>query len=168
MNLPLHPLFVHVPIALAVLLPLLSGALLVALVRSWLPRRAWALVATGQLVLVLSSVVAMRTGEADEDRIERVVPEAAIERHEEAAETFVWAAGGVLLLSMLPLMLRQRRFQVLGAAATLAGTLAVAGLGYQVGHAGGEIVYRHAAGDVFGVSQVGVAPARGDHDDDHR
>ena len=43
----------------------------------------------------------MNTGEREEDRVERVVPEAALEQHEEYAEQFVWATGFTLVLAGL-------------------------------------------------------------------
>ena len=172
MDLPLHPKLVHLPIALAILMPLLSGGLLLAMWRNWFPRRVWSLVVAGQLLLVGSGVLAMRSGEGDEDRVEKSVPKAVLHQHEEAAEAFVWAGGVLLVLSILPLLLRSPRMSLLGAAATCVGSLGVLGLGYQVGQAGGEIVYRHAAGAAFGVPVVpagaaGVVKARSRSDDDN-
>lgn len=171
MELPLHPKLVHLPMALAVLLPLLASGVLLAVVRSWLPWRSWALVIAAQAALFLSGIFAMRSGEADEDRVERVVPEAAIEAHEHAAERFVWAAGLVLLLSVLPSVLRHPRASAIAGAATIVGTLVVSWTGYAVGKAGGELVYVHNAGAAFASAPaVPGAPAgtpqrRDEHDD---
>lgn len=172
-QLPLHPAIVHLPLALAALLPLVGAALLVAILRNWLPRRAWAFAAALQFLLVGSGVLALRTGEADQERVERVVAEAAIEAHEEAAEAFVWAGAGVLVLALLPLLLRSSRAAMMAAAATTAGSLLVLGLGYRVGEAGGELVYRHGAAAAFATpaspsESPGPLPARGDDDDDDR
>jgi uncharacterized membrane protein len=169
---PLHPLFVHLPIALAVLMPLLAGGLLLAWWRDWLPKRSWAIAAGCQALLFASGLVAMRTGEADEERVERVVPEPAIEAHEEAAETFVWSSGAVALLTLLPLLLRRRQVAGLAALAAAVGTVVVLGLGYRVGQAGGELVYRHGAGAAFAAQAGGeAASARAQRrvsDDDDR
>lgn len=169
MDLPLHPKIVHLPIALAVLLPLLSGGLLLAWWRGWLPPRVWTLVAAGQLLLVGSGVLALRSGEADEDRVERLVPEAALEAHEEAGERFVWAAALVAGLALLPLLLRGERARLAGATAACAGTFVVLALGYDVGARGGELVYRHGAAAAFAApGAVGTAtpsPRRRDDDD---
>jgi len=44
-QLPLHPLIVHLPLALALLVPLLAAGTLLAWWRGWLPgRRSWAVV----------------------------------------------------------------------------------------------------------------------------
>ena len=40
-TLPLHPKIVHLPIALAVLMPLITAGLLIAWWRDMLPRRTW-------------------------------------------------------------------------------------------------------------------------------
>lgn len=169
MDLPLHPKIVHLPIALAVLLPLLSGGLLLAWWRQWLPPRVWTLVTAGQLLLVGSGVLALRSGEADEDRVERLVPEAALEAHEEAGERFVWAAALVAGITLLPLLLRGERARLAGATAACAGTFVVLALGYDVGARGGELVYRHGAAAAFAAPDVvGTAtpsPRRRDDDD---
>lgn len=144
-SLPLHPILVHLPLALAALMPLLTGGLLFAWWRNALPRRTWVLVCAAQLLLVAGGIAAMRSGEADEERVERVVPEAAIEAHEEAAELFVWAAGAVLLVSLGVLLpVRPRLAQGLGLATVLASAV-VTLLAVRVGEAGGELVYRHGA-----------------------
>jgi len=171
MDLPLHPKLVHLPVALAVLLPLLSAVLWVAIVRSWLPLRAWWLGTAAQALLVVSGIVAMQSGEADEERVERVVSEAVIERHEEAAQTFVFASGAVLLLTVLPFVLRRRpRLAAHSIGGVALATLVVLGLGWRVGASGGELVYRHGAAAAFagsGAAPVGDAvPLRRDDDDD--
>lgn len=139
----LHPKLVHLPIALAVLLPLITGGLLVAWWRGWLPRRTWWIAIGLQVLLVGSGVVASQTGEIDEEVAERVVPEAAMEAHEEAAEVFVAVSGGVLaLLLVVPWVRRERAALGLAGLGFLA-TLGGLGLGYRVGEAGGRLVYEH-------------------------
>jgi uncharacterized membrane protein len=157
-NFLFHPKVVHVPMALGVLMPLVAAGLLVAWWRGWLPRRAFAIAVALQAILFASGLVAMRSGESEEDRVEKAVPEAAIEAHEEAAEVFVWAGGGVLAVMGLALVLGSRAV----AAAATAGTLVVLALGVRTGQAGGSLVYEHGAGGIASAS-----PARGgDHDDD--
>lgn len=167
-----HPKVVHIPIALGVLMPLLAAGLLVAWWRGWLPARSWALVVALQAVLLGSGMVALQTGESEEERVERVVPEQAIEEHEEAAELFVWASGGVLGLMVLALAIHRRKAGLPTAAVATLGTLAVLGLGYRTGKAGGDLVYRHDAASVYAVSDQGpgsspaAAPSRGGGEED--
>ena len=167
---PIHPKLVHLPIALAVLLPLLTSGLLLAWWRNWLPRRTWLLVPIAQALLVISGFAAMKAGEGDEGRVEHLVPEGVIETHEEAAERFVWTAAALLLVTILPLLLRRTNVAlVLGLVATL-GSLGVLGLGYRVGESGGGLVYRYGAAAAYANGAGGAGsplPARG-HDDDDR
>ena len=144
-----HPKLVHLPMALGVLMPLLSAGLLLAWWRDWLPRRAWILAIGLQAILVGSGVLALRSGEAEEGLVERVVAEQLIEHHEAAAEAFVWASGGVLTLMVLASALRSRRKGLPTAAAVTLGTFLVLGLGYRTGKAGGELVYQHGAAQAY-------------------
>lgn len=144
-SLPLHPMIVHLPIALGVLMPLIAAAILWAWWRGVLPRPAWWGAVALQGMLVLSGVAALRSGEADEERVEEVVPESAIELHEEAAQVFVAGAGLVLALAIAAALLKDEARAKQVAIASAAGTLLVLYLGYRVGEAGGELVYRHDA-----------------------
>lgn len=155
--LPWHPKVVHLPVALAVVVPLLAGGLLLAWWRGALPRRTWIVAVALQAMLVAGGVVAMRTGEADEERVEEIVAERFIETHEQAAETFVWAAAGVLVLMLVAAVLPDERVARVVAAASVAGTLVVLGLGYRTGEAGGRLVYQHGAASAFATSARGGA-----------
>lgn len=88
METPLHPALVHLPLGLAAVLPIAALGLALALWRGWLPARAWVGLVVLQAMLVAGGVVALRTGEADEERVERTVGEASIEAHEHAAQRF--------------------------------------------------------------------------------
>jgi hypothetical protein len=97
--------------------------------------------------LAASAFVALRTGEAEEDRVEAVVSEAVLHEHEEAAERFLVLSGVLLLVATAGLVRgdvgRAARF------ITLVGSLGVAGAGVQVGAAGGDLVYRHNAASAY-------------------
>lgn len=151
---PLHPMLVHVPLALAVLLPAAALVAWLLVAKGRAGRGAWLAVVAAQAVLVMSAIVALRSGEPEEDRVENRVSESAIERHEDAAKVFVWAAGAGLLLGSLGLAgpARARRWTM---AAATAGTLAVAALGVRTGKAGGELVYVHGAAGAGSVAQSG-------------
>ena len=144
-----HPKVVHLPIALAILMPLVTGGVALAWWRGWVDRRFWVLVLLLQAALAGSGLIAMNTGEAEEERVEEIVPERYIESHEEAAEAFVWASAIVLALMLLPLVLPQGPLRSAAAAAAVLGTLLVFGLGYRTGEAGGRLVYEHGAGQVY-------------------
>ena len=165
-----HPKVVHVPLALGVLMPVIAGGLLLAWWRKWLPPRGWFLAIALQAVLLGSGVLALQTGEAEEERVERIVPERFIEQHEDAAKVFVWASGGVLAVMIAAAALGSRPAGLPVATAATLGTLVVLWLGYQTGQAGGSLVYEHGAGQAYSrtAAPTGAETRAGppDHDDD--
>jgi pimeloyl-ACP methyl ester carboxylesterase len=151
---------VHLPLGLAFVIPALAVGFAWALwkgrVRS---RGAWIAVIALQVVLLGGGLVAMNTGEREEDRVERVVPDSAIERHEEYAEQFVWAAGLTLVTALLVPTFRKPAVVHAMAALTVMGTLLVAAAAIRVGHAGGQLVYGHNAGAAYAAAgQQGGEP----------
>ena len=161
-----HPKVVHVPVALAVLMPLIAGGVSLAIWRGWTDRRLWLGVVLFQALLVGSGAIAMNTGEREEERVEQIVPETYIEAHEEAAEAFVWAAAAVLMLMALPLVLpdgRARKAALLGG---FLGTLVVFGFGFRAGEAGGALVYEHGAAQAYLTGAPDVPANDEDSDND--
>ena len=159
-NTPLHPAVVHIPVGLAFLAPLLAVALAVAILRGWLPWRAWLALVLVQAVMLGGGIVAQRSGEGDGERVEKVVAESKVDAHEEVAEQFLWSIGLSLVLSLLVLPFHKRgggRWALIGA--TIA-TFAVLGLGVRAGHSGGELVYLHGAAQVFTSGAAPAAPAK--------
>lgn len=154
---PLHPMIVHFPMVLVTLLPIFALVSLWAIRGGARPPRAWAATLALAGALALSAFAAVETGEAEEERVESVVAERAMHAHEEAGERFlllsvlltVVAAGG---LARGTIGRAARVVTVMGAAA-----LVVAGI--QVGHAGGELVYRHGAADAYVESGVAAEAA---------
>lgn len=167
MSTPLHPLLVHFPIALAVLMPLIALALLLAWRQGALPRRTWLIAVALQAALVGSGFAASQTGEADEERVEAVVPEAALEAHEEAAEVFVYGAAAVLGIALLAAVIRQERAARWIAGVATLGTIAVLGLGYRTGQAGGKLVYEHGAASAYTTAPAQGPPAASERAPDH-
>lgn len=146
-GIPLHPLVVHFPIVLAVLLPISVGVALWAVRKGATPRRVWGVPVALGLSLTLSTWVALETGEDQEDRVEDVVGKSALHGHEEAAERFLVIAGVVTLVAVAGLARGD-----IGRAArlvTAAGTVGIVAAGIQVGHSGGMLVYRHGAASAY-------------------
>jgi len=164
-----HPKLVHIPMALGVLMPLVAGGLLLAWWRKWLPSRAWAIAVLLQAALVASGVVALQTGEADEELVEEVVAERFIEEHEEAAEAFVGVGAAVLGVMLLGLITSRSKLGLQIASTAAAGTLVVLAFGIRTGHAGGALVYQHgaAAAHVDTGARSGVVAGRGSRDESH-
>ena len=143
--LDLHPAVVHVPLGLAVALPVVVLVLVNHTRWGW-PRSVFGIAVVLQAVLFLGALVAMRTGEGAEERVEHLVPDAAIETHEHWATAFTWTAGGVLGLLLAGWWLPANRKGFAVRAAAVAGTFAVLSLGLVAGYKGGELVYTHGAG----------------------
>jgi len=163
-SLPLHPAIVHLPVALAVLLPALALGVWFAWKKGWLPGRAWWVVAALQGALVVGALAAINTGEREEERVEKVVNEAAIEAHEEAATLFTGAAVFVFALSLIPLFVKPDGLKRAVALGTAAGSVLVAGLAFNVGRQGGELVYRHGAASAYAGPASAQAVAEQDDD----
>jgi uncharacterized membrane protein len=148
-SLPLHPAIVHIPLGLAVLIPLVAAGFAWAIWTRRLSLRAWLAVVALQGLLVGSALVAIHTGSSEEERVEQVVPERALHQHEEFAEQFAWASGAAMVLSALVLLGHRRSVTGALTAVTVIATVAVAGLGLRVGHAGGQLVYGHNAASAY-------------------
>ena len=86
---PLHPAVVHLPIALAVLVPAFAVGALWSIRRGARPQVAWGITTALCAALSLSAWLAVQTGEQADEQVEAVVPDAPIETHEEAAEAFL-------------------------------------------------------------------------------
>jgi uncharacterized membrane protein len=144
---PLHPAVVHLPIALVLLLPLFALGAVIAIRRGGRPLVAWGLTLTVLAALVASSWVATETGEQQEERVEDVVGDAPMHAHEEAAETFLALAFGVLVISAPGL--RRGGIGRVARVGGLVGSLALVGAGWNVGHSGGALVYQHGAAAAY-------------------
>lgn len=147
LGIPLHPLVVHFPIVFSVLLPIAALVALWTIRKGTLARKAWSIPVALAAALTLSAFVAIQTGKREADRVERVVSERPIDAHEEAAERFLVLSGALLLVAGAGLLPR-----TVGDAARLATTVGALGLlaaGVQVGHSGGELVYRYGAASAY-------------------
>lgn len=160
---PLHPKIVHIPLALAIILPLLNLSLLLSWWKRWLPRRVWIISACLHALMTFTAFVAMQTGETDEHTAERVVSEHKIHEHEEAAELFLWVSVIALLLALVAAIADQEKLGLKYALATTVLAFLCAFLAVEAGYHGGELVYKYGAGRAFspdkygGVSDLPVA-----------
>jgi uncharacterized membrane protein len=159
-SLPLHPAIVHLPIGLALLMPLLAAGFAWAIRTHRLRANAWVAIVALQALLFGSALVAMRTGAAEEHRVETVVEERVIHQHEEMAEQFVWGVGMTLALASLVLLVRRPLAARFLPPVVVVAAIVVVGLGLRVGRAGGELVYVHGAASAYGAMGGTGSPAQ--------
>lgn len=142
-DLPLHPIVVHFPIALGILLPFLAVLLWWA-IKAWhWPPQVWSLVSIAALAYCLFAVTAVQLGEEDEEKVEKVISEKVIEEHEEAGEWIPWIAGTLFLVSLAGTT--ARKYSKQAKIATIALSLVAVVPLINAGHTGGELVYEHGA-----------------------
>lgn len=154
LGLPLHPLVVHFPIVLTFLLPISILVALLVIRKGTTARRAWAIPLALAAALSLSAYVAVETGENEEDRVERVVGDAAIHGHEEGAERFMVLSAALFVVAAAGLLPRNA-----GRAARLVAAVGSVGLvlsAAQVGHSGGALVYEHGAAGAYAPDAASV------------
>jgi uncharacterized membrane protein len=157
-DLPLHPVLVHLPIGLAILLPPALLILLIAIRRNLLPRGSWWLAVLLAAALLAGGFAAKQSGENEEEKVEPVVPEAALHDHEEAGERLVVAAGVTFILVLAAAFVRRPGLGPgLQIAAFLASAVTLA-LAVNTGHLGGRLVYVHGAARAY-VAAPAPAPA---------
>lgn len=143
---PLHPAVVHIPIAIAIILPVLITLSMVLIRRGTTQGVAWLPVAVLSFFLFSGALLAQNTGESEEEAAEEIVEEQYIEEHEEQAELFTIVAGVLFAVSIRGLAGRQiGNWSRIGAAGV---SILLVVLAFQTGHSGGELVYKHGAAAV--------------------
>jgi uncharacterized membrane protein len=147
-DIPLHPIVVHFPIVLAILLPIVALTALGIGYRQDKGRKFWVGVVLLNILLVGSSFVAVQTGEKDEEKVEEVlISEAPLESHAEKAELFLKITAAVLFVTALGLVPGAMGLYARGIGSL--ASLVLVFLVIQVGHSGGQLVYKHGATAAF-------------------
>lgn len=175
----LHPALVHLPLGLALAMPIFLLVLAILDGKGRLTRQAWILALVLQFLITVGAFSAMKTGEAEEERVERGIPEAALHEHEEAAEVFTWATVALLALSVLPVLNLGAGLKRVVPFALLGISLVVLALALRVGKLGGALVYQHQAPAVraglslpelsqaVAADSTGFTQESGDEEEDH-
>lgn len=164
---PLHPALVHFPIVLAALIPFFVFAAIRRLKKIPGDLGPWILVVALAGGLAASAWVSAETGEQEEELVEEVVPESAIEEHEEAGELFQLLTVGLFAAAAFGLV--RGRVGSYARTTTVVGAVAVLAAAVPVGHTGGELVYEHGAAAAYVISPGGETAGEsrpGSHTDD--
>lgn len=128
------------PLALAVLIPLMYLLALISVKKGWINSNIWFGIALFGVIQAASCVIGMQSGEAAE--FLSSATKNLIHEHEEAAEIFtgLWVALSALLVGSI--WLRSHRLAWLIDAVLFALFAVQLYLAFRVGHAGGELVPR--------------------------
>jgi uncharacterized membrane protein len=155
-DLPLHPVVVHFPIVLGILLPFVGFLTWWGIKKEIVPQKVWLVVIALALVFTISSMVAVELGEKDEEKVEKFVAEDVIEEHEEAGEAIPWVAGTLLVLSVGALLRKNsHRIRLAVAIISLVAVIPLV----NAGHTGGELVYQYGAANAH-LSQQQMASVK--------
>jgi len=145
---PFHPGFVHLPIALSLILPFLTLVLIFFINKKWADPKVWLVVIGFHLLLTGSGYLSLETGETEEDKVEKVVQKKYIHEHEEAAEIFVGSSVIALCLSIVAFFIndkfKNKMRLLVFVISLLSGVLSI-----RTGHLGGELVYKHGAASAY-------------------
>ena len=144
-GIPTHPVVVHLPLALAVLLPLGTASVGWAVWKGKLPERAWAGIVIAHFVLAASAGAASLLGESDARRIQTRVEASHVEEHEGEGHRLLIGAVIAFGLAVGGLVLRDVKHRRTAIAATIAAGLACAVLAIIAGRGGAELVYKRGA-----------------------
>ena len=145
---PWHPSIVHIPLVLAIVLPILILVFALMMKSNKMAPSAWLLIIGLQLITTISGYVSLETGETEEDVVSKVVEKSFIHEHEEAAEIFVGSTVIALVLGIATYFI-QKQYQFMLQLIICVLTLGSSVLGYRAGHLGGELVYKKGAASVY-------------------
>ena len=143
-DLPFHPIVVHFPIALGVLVPVMGMFLIWAMSSKRANAKSWGIMVFITALYLASAVGAVKTGELDEHNAEELIGRSLVHDHEEAGEKVPWAAGILFVSCLVTYAISRNKLSWTHKLVTL---LAIAGL-YPLlyaGETGGKLVYEQGA-----------------------
>lgn len=164
---PNHPFLAHIPLVLALFLPLVLGIIVVLVTKKKLPISSWWIAVSMQLLVVVFAYVALSTGEAEEDLVRQFVHKSFIGKHENIAEMFAGASVILLGLMMVALFVKENLAKHLRMVTCVLSLLPL-GIGLYAGRLGGEIAYAHGGAEAYYASTdeeetgpMGILPTPG-------
>lgn len=150
MQVPVHPMIVHFPLALTFILPILILVFAFLIKNNKMTPQGWLIIIGLQLMVVATGYISLETGENEEDLVAKVLDKKLIHEHEEAAEIFVGSAVIGLVLSIGVFFIRKELQFPIKFAIAIVGLLSCY-LAYLAGSLGGELVYKHGAGSAYDI-----------------
>lgn len=170
-----HPMFVHLPLAVVILLPAL---LLYAFYRERKGERApqiWYIIGGLMIMASAAATLALVTGGMGEEIVEKAVSKPVVEEHEKWGELFALFIYITTFLSIAHIFVKGLAQKIVRINLFVLSFLLLAA-GAQAGRLGGELVYKHNAASVLmkhygGAESVKISKnskyKTGKHDSDH-
>jgi len=152
MQVPLHPMMVHLPMALTFIMPTMIIIFGLMIKSHKMSPKAWLIIIGLQAVVVTTGYIALETGENEERTVQQVVAKSLIGEHEEAAEIFVGSTVLVLALSIGVFFVRREIAFPVKLGITVVSLISCF-LAYRTGLLGGELVYKHNAASAYMLSE---------------
>lgn len=149
---PLHPIMVHLPLALTFLLPVLILVFAWAIRAEKMNKELWLVIIGLQALVTITGYISLETGETDEEKVSAIVGKNVVNQHEEAAEIFVGTtvialAGGIVVWFLQPVFQDKARFGIV-----LLSLLPVF-FAWRTGQLGSNIVYFYGGGSAHADSR---------------
>jgi len=157
MQVPVHPMIVHFPLALTFILPILILVFAYLIKTNKMAPQGWLIIIGLQLAVVATGYMSLETGENEEDLVAKVLDKKLIHEHEEAAEIFVGSAVLGLVLSIGVFFIRNEIQFPIKLAIAVIGLLSCY-LAFLAGSLGGELVYKHGAASAYEATPSGILP----------
>lgn len=145
---PLHPLIVHLPLALVFILPVLTLLVALFIKKGQFTPQTWLVIVGLQVFMLGTAYLAMEAGEQEEMLVERVTGKLPIEDHEEMAEMLVAGAVVATALTVVGHLIKPgfRFYMQLGCVLAM---LANVWLAWRTGASGGALVYKFGAANAY-------------------
>lgn len=163
MQVPLHPMIIHFPMALTFIMPLLIIVFAYMIKINKMTPKGWLVIIGLQLAVVITGYISLETGETEEHTVEKVVSKDLIHDHEEAAEIFVGSTVLALVLSIGVFFIRKELQLPIKLGIAVIGLVSCY-LAYKTGTLGGELVYKHGAASAYLTGETkpqGILPTPG-------
>ncbi len=165
MPLPFHPMIVHFPIALSVILPLLTLIFAFLIKTRKMNTGVWAIIIGLHLFTVATGYIALESGETEEETVQRVVAKEEIAKHEKYAEIFVGITVVATVFSIVAFFVTAN-IQFYVQLANVIILLVGAFYAFETGEHGGDLVYRYGAPRAYELNmandvQLNILPTPG-------
>ncbi|MCH2533760.1 MAG: hypothetical protein MK008_04900 [Bdellovibrionales bacterium] len=161
-SLPLHPMFVHFPIALTFLIFLyfLFGLYFTSHFK-------WSYQLILSVLLFISSIVAVQLGENDEELVEDTGYYQSLDEHEDLGEVIPWISLGLVIAATIGYWV-----PTVGLVQVLFGLILLTQTGFivYVSHLGGKLVYEEGAASVYKIQSQQPMKSKhynDEYEDDH-